>query len=174
MGINGVPDFIVETVLLHPMPTTNNPGSSGNNGRYVWITGIVAGLVSAIITGIIIQFGFDPAILSSGIPAGFGVSGLSVGWAIFIGIGIILGLIYAGVTRIGRLAGLVGRPRTGVYIGIGYGLVLWVLAVILVPILVGSGAGGVGEYAVNLRGVLSFALLGIIIGLVYAVSPYTD
>lgn len=140
---------------------------------YTWLTGIIAGVVSAVVTGIVIQLGFDPTVLSEGIPSGFGASGMAAGWAIFLVTGVILGLVYTAVTRIDQLGSYAVLPRTGAYLGLVYGLVIWVIAVIVVPVLVGAGPSGIGSYAVNLQGVLSFVLLGIIIGLIYGASPYT-
>lgn len=148
--------------------------AADGSDAYTWLTGIVAGLVGAVITGVVIQFGFNPTILSEGIPSGFGVSGMAAGWGIFLVIGAVLGMIYTVAARRDRIRAYAVLPRTGTYLGLLYGLVLWVLAVIVVPLWVGAGAGNIGGYAVNLRGVLSFALLGILIGLLYGASPYTD
>lgn len=148
--------------------------ASAESDPYTWLTGIFAGLVGAVVTGLVIQFGFNPTILSEGIPSGFGVSGMAAGWAVFLVIGAVLGLIYTAATRIDRIRAYAVLPRTGTYLGLLYGLVLWVLAVIVVPLWVGAGSGKIGGYAVNLQGVLSFALLGILIGLIYGASPYTD
>lgn len=143
-------------------------------GASAWLTGLVAGFLSAVVTGVVIQFGFDSAVLADGIPAGFGLSGLAAGWAVFLALGGALGLLYGALTRIERFGRFAVLPRTGASAGLVYGLVLWVLAVIVVPVWMGAGLDGIGAYAVNLRGVLAFALLGILIGVIFGVSPYTD
>lgn len=153
------------------MAPANTTADSRESGLSNWLTGIIAGLLSALLTGLVIQFGFDPAILSEGIPAGFGTSGLAIGWSIFLAIGIIAGLVYTLLAHLNQLKQIAAQPDSGVYLGAAYGIVLWLVAVIIVPAWV--GAGQIGTYAVNLRGVASFVLFGILIGLVYAVSPYT-
>lgn len=65
-------------------------------------------------------------------------------------------------------------PGPGASLGFVYGLLLWAFAVVIVPLWVGGGASDIGTYAVTSRGVLSFALLGTVVGLVCGVSPYTD
>lgn len=155
------------------MASNVDPRASKGVTPYAWLTGLVGGLAGAVVTGIVIQFGFDPAVLSEGIPSGFGTSGMAAGWAIFLVIGAILGLVYTAATMIDRLGSYAAIPRTGAYLGLAYGLVIWVIAVIVVPVLVGAGPSGIGSYAVNLQGILAFVLLGIIIGLIYGVSPYT-
>lgn len=156
------------------MATETDASTTDEFDLYPWLTGIVAGLVGAVVTGVVIQFGFDPTVLSEGIPAGFGVSGLAVGWVVFLVIGAVLGLVYTALALVDRVGAYAALPKTGTYLGLLYGLVIWVLAVIVVPLWVGAGTGEIGGYAINLQGVLSFALLGIIIGLVYGLSPYTE
>lgn len=155
------------------MATESGSAEAARTDPFQWLSGAAGGLIGAVISGVVIQFGFDPAILATGIPSAFGLSGLTMGWVIFLLIGIVLGLVYAAVATLGQLRAYAIRPQQGVYLGLAYGVVLWVLALIIVPLGTGAGAGGIGQYAVNLQGVLSFALLGIIIGLAYGVSPYT-
>lgn len=155
------------------MATGTDARTSDGLEAYAWLTGVAGGLAAAIVTGLVIQVGFDPTVLSSGIPGGFGLSGLAAGWAIFVGLGALFGAAYAGVARIEQLRERAALPGPGAALGLFYGLVLWVLAVIVVPVWLGGGLAEVGTYAVTLQGVVSFALLGTIIGLVYGVSPYT-
>lgn len=154
------------------MATQPDSRSADEFGRYTWLTGIIAGLVSAVVTGVVIQFGFNPTVLSEGIPSGFGVTGLVAGWVIFLVLGAALGVVYSALTQNERMGDYAVRPRPAAYLGLFYGLVLWIVAVIVVPLWVGGGMAEIGSYAVNLRGLLSFALLGIIIGLVYGVVPH--
>lgn len=155
------------------MSTETDARTSDGVEPYAWLTGVAGGLAAAVVTGLVIQFGFDPTVLSSGIPGGFGLSGLVSGWAIFLVLGAVFGAVYAGFARAAHLRERAALPGPGVALGLGYGLVLWVLAVVVVPLWLGGGLADVGTYAVTLRGVVAFALLGTIIGLVYGVSPYT-
>lgn len=138
-----------------------------------WLSGIVAGLVATGVTGLAIQFVFDPAVISSGIAAGVGSSGLVAGWAVLLAIGLVLGLVYAVLSSIDTIHSYAVHPGTGAPLGLIYGMVVWVLAVLLVPLLVGSGPGDIGGYGLSLQAILSFALLGVLIGLGYGTSPAT-
>lgn len=155
------------------MATEADAATADGFDPYRWLTGIIAGLAGAVVTGVVIQFGFDLTVLSEGIPAGFGLSGLAAGWVVFLVIGAVLGLVYTALALIDRVGAYATLPKTGTYLGLLYGLLVWVLAVIVVPLWIGAGTGEIGGYAVNLQGVLSFVLLGIVIGLIYGVSPYT-
>lgn len=135
-----------------------------------WLSGAVGGLAGAVVTGVVIQLGFDASIISSDIPSAVGMSGLATGWVVLLAIGAVVGLVYAGLARLDPLAGWAAMPNTGAALGLGVGLVLWAVALVVVPLLVG---GSIGAYAVTTRAVLSYALLGVVLGLVYGVSPYT-
>lgn len=141
---------------------------------YSWATGLAAGLSSAILVGLVIQFGFDPEVLSGAIPGAFGLEGLTAGWLVFLVLGGVFGLVYAAIAGFDDVGQYATRPGAGASIGMFYGLGLWLAALVVVPLWTGAGVGGIGDYPLSLRGVLSFALLGLVIGLLYGVSPYTD
>lgn len=138
-----------------------------------WLTGIVGGVLGAALTGLVIQLGFDETILTDGIPSAVGASGMAAGWGVLLAIGAVLGLVYAGLAHVDALRGYARVPGTGAQMGVVFGLVIWALAAVVVP-LAGVGDGTeLGEYAVNARGILSFVLLGLVLGIVYGASPYT-
>jgi len=136
-----------------------------------FLTGIIAGIIAAVVTGIVIHFGFNPDIIGVHIPETIGQSGDAVGWVLLIGIGAILGLVYAALAQAEALAAYLDTPRTAGIAGLGYGIVLWVLAIIVVPFIEGDGVDGIGEYAVTVDGFLGYALLGVLIGVGYLLLP---
>lgn len=138
------------------------------------VSGIAAGLIAAGVTGLVIQFGFDPTVISDGIPAGVGASGLGAGWAVLLVIGAVLGLGYAALSRIDAIGRYGILPPAGAPLGLVYGIAIWVLAVLLVPLWVGADPGDGARYGLSLQAVLSFALLGVLIGLGYDISPATE
>lgn len=152
------------------MATQTPSQATGASDPYRWLTGLIAGVISALVTGVVIQLGFGPTIISQDIPSGFGMSGMAAGWGIFLVIGAVIGLVYTVLTLVDQLGSYAVRPQTGAYLGLAFGVVLWVIAIIVVPLSIGSS---IGDYAVNLEGILSFVLMGIIIGIVYGASPYT-
>lgn len=157
----------------HPVDMATETGApAAGAGARDLLSGAVGGLAGAVVTGVVIQVAFDPSIISGGVPAAVGASGLAVGWVVLLLIGVVVGLVYAGLATLEPLSGRAAMPNTGAALGLVYGLVLWALAVVAVPFLVGGG-GGIGAYAVSSRAVLAYALLGLVVGLVYGVSPYT-
>lgn len=137
--------------------------------RRDWLSGALAGVAAALITGVGIQLGIDATIISRDIPSSVGTSGLAAGWVVLLVIGAVVGLVYAGLVQLDALAGWAASPTAGAALGIAYGLALWVGALVVVPLLVG---GSIGAYALTVRGALAYAVLGGIVGLGYAVSPY--
>lgn len=135
-----------------------------------WVAGAAAGVVAGVVTGVVIQFAFNPAVLAEGIPAAIGTRGVLAGWLVLLVLGVLLGVVYAAITRTDPLAGYAGQPNAGGFLGLAYGLVLWALAAILVPLWLGTPGLRVGEYAITAQGVLAYALFGVIIGIGHAVA----
>lgn len=153
------------------MSVQEETAGSGLLAEQPYLTGVVAGVVSAILTGLVIYFGFDRAIIGEHIPEAVGLTGDAVGWATLLIIGAVLGLVYAGLANVGALDAYLSTASSAGITGLVYGIVLWVIAIVVVPFLMGDGVGGIGEYAVTVEGILGFALLGSIIGVVYVLLP---
>lgn len=141
-------------------------------GASAWLSGAVGGLVSAAVTAIVL-LGFDRAILSAGIPAVLDASGLGAGFAVLLAIGLLAGLGYAALAGVTPLRPYAAVPDTGAPLGLAYGLLLWVVALFAVPLALGGPGLDIGTYGLTLQGLVSFALFGTVIGLVYGMSPYT-
>lgn len=115
-----------------------------------WLTGAAAGAVGAAVASVMLYASgaFDPAAV------GIGAVGV-----LFMP-GAVFGLIYAGLARLDRLSALAREPETGVLLGLGYGFLFWVTTV------VGS------EFAPS--GLLAGLTFGVVIGFLFAVSPYVE
>lgn len=147
---------------------SNEPvGSSGPD----WVSGAVAGIAAAFVVGIVIYFGFDPDIIEESIPDPIGQSGAVVGWLILLVIGVVVGLVYGALNAIEQFDVWASTSRTGGLLGLAYGLALWVLAVLIVPFLMGDGADAIGEYAVTAEGLLGYVLFGVLVGFFYLLVP---
>lgn len=136
-----------------------------------WGIGVLAGVIGAIVSGLFIWFGVNDAIIAVHIPGALGTSGSGVGWVIFLVIGAIIGLIYAALSGIEQIGGYATSARTGGLTGLVYGILWWIIAIVAVPLLLRDGLGGIGTYAVTLNGVLGWALLGVVIGIIYQLAP---
>lgn len=114
-----------------------------------WLTGASAGAVgAAIASGILIAMG---ATALAELTAG------SLG--VLLVPGAVFGLLYAAIASVPTVSRLATEPRTGFALGLGYGLLFWVTTVV-----VGT---------VTASGLLASLAFGTVIGLLYAVSPYS-
>lgn len=136
-----------------------------------WVSAVASGLIASLVVGIVIYVGFDAAIIEESIPDPFGQSGLVAGFAILLVIGVFVGLVYGALNAIPQLDEWASTSRTGGILGLVYGLVLWGLAVVSVPFVMGDGASGIGDYAVSLEGLLGYALFGVLVGVLYLLVP---
>lgn len=155
------------------MATETAGAVTGTGGPRAWLSGVLGGVLASIVTGIVVQIGFDATILSDAIPSVVGLSGLVAGWVVFLVVGAVAGLVYAGLASLELIARYAIVPGTGAPLGLVYGLVLWAVAVAAVALGFGAAGADAGSYALNAQAGLSYALFGLIIGLVYGMSPYT-
>lgn len=158
----------------------------GFTGRLGWaVGGILGGAVGAVAFGLLVWV-VDPAVLESAIPAIYGLEPAGVtGWAIHIGHGVGLGLIFGLVaTRRPVLSMLTedvetdALARTGIVsriVGLGFvfGLAVWaVLPLIVLPVWVEvAGMGGEGEFpVVAVESLLGHLVFGVVLGIVFATT----
>jgi hypothetical protein len=114
-----------------------------------WLTGAVAGAVGAVVGSLVLYVtgSFDPSAV--------GVEALGV---LFVP-GAVFGLLYAGIVGFGRLAALAATPRTGALLGLAYGFLFGLTTLV----------GGSTDTSTLLAGVA----FGCVIGVLFALSPYT-
>lgn len=131
-----------------------------------WTAGAVAGLVAGLVVGIGLAV-VDPAVVETHVPEALGARGAPAGLAVLAVLGLGFGLGYAVLGSVRPVGRLVDRPRTGGAVGLAYGLLLWIVAIVTVPLLVGAGVDAIGEIAVTAPAAVAFALLGSLIGVGY-------
>ena len=136
-----------------------------------WLSAALAGIISVIVVGAIVWIGFNPDIITVSIPSPFGISGALAGWTLLVVIGLVVGLAYATLNTISVISAWASTARTGTITGLIFGILLWVLAILVVPFLVGDGIESIGDYAVSVEGFLGYALLGVLIGFLYLLIP---
>ena len=115
-----------------------------------WLTGAVAGAGGAVVAaGILIGIGpVDPAELG---PEAAGV---------LLVPGAVVGLAYAGLATVNRVADVATDQATGLALGLGLGVLFWLSTLLTGP--------------VTASGLLASLAFGAVVGLLYASSPYTS
>lgn len=124
-------------------------GQGRTNGAK-WLTGAGAGAAAAAMASVVLigMGATEPSELTVG----------SIG--VLLMPGAAFGLLYAGIASVPPITALATEPRTGVVVGVGYGILFWVTTIV----------GG----AITTSGLLASLAFGVVIGLLYAISPYPE
>lgn len=103
-----------------------------------WIAGGLAGFAGGIVMGIMLQMMMTP-VITTAIPALYGLNGLVVGWVVHLFHSVVFGVIFAVATRsIPSLRRYTESSVRSAGLGIGYGVLIWITAAaIVMPIWLG-------------------------------------
>lgn len=151
------------------MATETSSEVRTETGTIDWKIGAVGGIAGALVMGALMLF-MDEAVIAVAIPSLYSLAppaSIPVGMGVHLFHGAVLGVIFAGIVR---TAG-VESPTTITGLGIGWGVVTWVvLAALLMPVwlsTVGSPASPpFPNFAVP--SLLWHAVYGLVLGGVYA------
>lgn len=137
---------------------------------------LVAALVAGLAAGAVYRFdGRIDAV--SGV---YGLDGVLAGWTVLLVHSLVVGAVFATVVVPTAMDGgvLAGVPKrfgpftTSAVLGVGYGLLVWLVGVaVLVPLLVGMFAGGnlpIPYYSTY--SLVAFLLFGIVLGVAFPVA----
>ena len=135
-----------------------------------WQAGIVGGIVGGIVFGIMMTMDMR-MVMEMAIPGMYGLSpSLELGWIIHLFHSAVFGIVFAAAVHYGG-----GREKLDSNLklaagGLGYGLIVWVLAAaILMPVWV-NATMGMGAPVPNfvMESAMGHAVYGVLLGLVYA------
>ncbi|WP_226481430.1 hypothetical protein [Natrinema amylolyticum] len=165
---------------------SNTMAAYGLSGSTGWLVGgALGGAIGAVAFGIVVWL-VNPEIISSAIPALYGLDLASpVGWAINIAHGIVLGIVFGLLVTRDLVLGVLktdvetdALSQTGILLrmvgaGLVYGLVVWtVLPLLVLPLWIdavgGSGADVLTTAATGT--LLGHTLFGIVLGAVFAAT----
>lgn len=137
--------------------------------KSVWAGAAVAGIAGGIIFGMMMQMMMRD-VLEVAIPGLFGLGpSLALGWGIHLFNSAVFGLAYAAVVQLDPLAEYAERVTTGAGLGLGYGVIIWVVAAsIIMPLWVGAMLPmnpPVPDF--NLTSLVGHAVYGLILGALY-------
>lgn len=134
-----------------------------------WFGGALAGVLAGVVMGALLMVTMRP-VVEVAIPALVGLSGLPAGWVVHLVNSAIFGLAFAGIASAGPLASYTDSPGTGLAVGVGYGVVVWVVAAALVMPIWLSAVGFPNAPAVpnfNATSLLGHVAFGAVLGAVY-------
>ena len=168
------------------MATDFASSGHGIGGTIGWIVGgAFGGALGAIALGLVL-WAVDPEVLAVAIPAIYGIEPAgTVGWAIHLGHGAVLGVIFGAIVTRPRVLGALRQDvetealtYRGSFVriaatGFVFGLAVWaVLPVLVLPVFVGwVGAGEAAEFpGFAVESMVGHLLFGTILGIVFALA----
>lgn len=141
------------------------------NGASLELTGgALAGLIGSAIMGVLMLGQMTP-VLETAIPALYGVGpGLGVGFGIHLLHGAVFGIIFATLLRATPLGTVATSQVQTALLGLGYGVLVWIVAaVLLMPVwLSAMGFGGAPSVPnVSTQSLLGHVVFGLATGATY-------
>ncbi|RLM91019.1 histidine kinase [Halobellus sp. Atlit-38R] len=148
------------------MATDTATQTTAQTETNAWQYGVVAGVVAAIVMGGLMAMQMRP-VLEVAIPSMYFLTGGFAGFTIHVAHGAVLGVVFAAIAS--TQADLTIAKSTA--LGVGYGVVLWiVLAVLVMPIwlsVVGSPANPPLPN-VSVMSLVGHVVYGVVLGGAYA------
>ncbi|UPV75607.1 hypothetical protein M0R89_05965 [Halorussus limi] len=107
------------------MTETETAVRRDRRGRSRWVGGAIAGLVAGLVFGLYLQFAVGVLPPRETVVS---VEALAYSWVVHLSHSLVFALVYVGVVSLPRLDRFADRAATGVALGVGYGVALWVVA----------------------------------------------
>jgi uncharacterized membrane protein YagU involved in acid resistance len=136
--------------------------------QFAWKGGAIAGLLGGIVMGAMLTTQMTP-VIEVAIPSMYGLQGLAAGWVAHLFHSVVLGVAFAGVASALDFGDSVGRSAG---LGVGYGVVLWVLLAALVMPIWLSAVGSPANPPLpnfNPQSLVGHVVYGLVAGIVF---PY--
>lgn len=151
-------------------PETATPQRTDTGTDFAWKPGAIGGLVAGIVMGIMLTMQMTP-VIAKAIPAMYGMTGLAAGWVAHLFHSTVLGVVFAFLTSAAGWQDRAAEYGGGIGLGLGYGIVLWVvLAAIVMPIWLSAvgfpKAPGLPNF--NPMSLVGHVVYGVVLGAVYA------
>lgn len=148
-------------------------------GLNPWLAGAIGGVLGSVLFGLIMVYAIEDPVLSVAIPNMYTIEATPqdpaplAGWAFHLFHGAVLGLAFVALLQIEALGDLASDNATAGALGLGYGLLTWVvLAVFVMPIWLDAvGFPAAPEIPnVGTLSAVGHALYGVVLGIVYSVT----
>jgi hypothetical protein len=149
--------------------TATSPATESTSTLGDWKAGLVGGLVGSAVFGAMMLL-MNPGVIAGAIPSMYGIEppNAVAGFAIHLGHGAVLGVVFA--ATVGAVGAAGASARKLVATGLVYGVVVWaVLAVFVMPVwLQGVGFPPAPEVPnVGVGSLVGHAVYGVLLGAVY-------
>ncbi|MFB6082524.1 MAG: histidine kinase [Halanaeroarchaeum sp.] len=103
---------------------TDSASATGTSTSIGWVDAGIAGIIAGVAFGFLIQYVVGAM---QAVGALYTVPGIATGWVAHLVHSILFALVYAAIVRWEPLSGAERVWTTGIVVGAGYGLLLWVV-----------------------------------------------
>ncbi|WP_227380557.1 histidine kinase [Haladaptatus halobius] len=134
-----------------------------------WQAGVIAGLSGGAVMGVMLTIAMRP-VIEHAIPALWGLDGGLAGWIIHMSNAAIFGVIFAAVATQPSVRNYTTSLGQSAVLGIGYGVVLWIVAAVIVMPLWLQAVGFANAPAfpnISMKSLMGHIIYGLVLGLVY-------
>ena len=151
-------------------PETATQQRTGTETAFAWKPGAIGGFLAGVVMGVMLTMQMTP-VIEMAIPAMYGTSGLAAGWVAHLLHSTVLGIVFAFLLNTAGWRDRASEYLGGIGLGVGYGVVLWVvLAAIVMPIWLSAvgfpGAPGLPNF--NPTSLVGHVVYGAVLGAVFA------
>nr|WP_083252759.1 histidine kinase [Haladaptatus sp. W1] len=150
---------------------TERTAETAANTDGAWQAGVGSGLVAGAVMGVMLTVQMRP-VIEHAIPALWGLEGGFAGWVIHMVNAAIFGVVFAAIATTPRFRTLTDSVGTSALVGVGYGVLLWVVAAVLVmPVWLQAVGFPMAPPVpnVNPTSLMGHAVFGLVLGALYPV-----
>ncbi|SIQ86851.1 hypothetical protein SAMN05421858_0648 [Haladaptatus litoreus] len=151
--------------------TTESVTDVSNYRENAWQSGVLSGLIAGAVMGVMLTMQMRP-VIEHAIPALWGLDGGAAGWTIHMINSAIFGVLFAAMVSLTGLRSSADSVGKSAAIGLGYGVLVWVVAaVIVMPIWLQAVGFPMAPSLPNIsvQSLLGHAVFGVVLGALYPV-----
>lgn len=138
-----------------------------------WLAGVIAGLAGGAVMGVMATM-MLPTVMTEYIPGLIGLDGLVAGWIVHLSIAAVFGVGYAALATETDFVDHSPSYRWDIALGLGYGAVLWLVAMVIVmPIWLGTlGTATLPVPWLDPMTLMGHLVFGLVVGVVFPIVGF--
>ncbi len=151
--------------------TTESATGVSSYREHAWQSGVLSGLVAGVVMGIMLTAQMRP-VIEHAIPALWGLDGGAAGWTIHLINSAVFGVLFAAMVSLTGLRTPADSVGKSAVIGVGYGVLVWVVAAVVVMPIWLQAVGfpqAPGVPNVSVGSLIGHIVFGLVLGALYPV-----
>ncbi|GAA0245066.1 histidine kinase [Haladaptatus pallidirubidus] len=151
--------------------TTESATDVSTYRENAWQSGVLSGLIAGAVMGVMLTMQMRP-VIEHAIPSLWGLDGGAAGWTIHMINSAIFGVLFAAMVSLTGLRSSADSVGKSAAIGVGYGVLVWVVAaVIVMPIWLQAVGFPMAPSLpnVSMQSLIGHVVFGAVLGALYPV-----